>query len=251
MSLYIRQIVLVAQQLEPVVHQLSRVMGAEVCFRDPGVGEFGLENAMMVIGEADDAQFLEVVAPIRSNTAAGRHLERHGPSGYMLLLQTDDLVADRVRLSELGVRIIWQASHPDINAMHLHPKDIGGAIVSIDQPSPSHAWRWGGPNWHRYADDTGAQQVVYTRITSPDAQSVARRWATVLGVQAPEQQGDQYHLKLEDGTVIFDKGEAEVITGFGLRMADLDRALAKAEALDLPIQGNTVMIGGVSFELSR
>jgi len=251
MSLYIRQIVLLAPELEPVVHQLSRVMGAEVCFKDPGVGEFGLENAMMVIGEADDAQFLEVVAPIRSNTAAGRHLARHGPSGYMLLLQTDDLVADRVRLNELGVRVIWQASHPDINAMHLHPKDIGGAIVSIDQPSPVQAWRWGGTHWQEYADDTGAQHIVYTRITSPDPKAVAQRWATVLGVQDPVQQGEQYHLTLEDGTVIFETGEAEVITGFGLRMADLDRALAKAKALDLPIRGNTVEIGGVAFELSR
>ena len=251
MSLYIRQIVLVAPELQPVVHQLSRVMGAEVCFQDPGVAEFGLENAMMVIGEADDAQFLEVVAPIRSKTAAGRHLDRHGPSGYMLLLQTDDLVADRLRLNELGVRVIWQASHPDINAMHLHPKDIGGAIVSIDQPSPAHAWRWGGPHWQEYADDTGAQQLVYVRITSPDPKSIAHRWATVLGVQEPEQQGDQYHLALEDGTVVFASGEAEVISGFGLRMADVDRALTKAKALDLPIHGNTVEIGGVAFELIR
>jgi hypothetical protein len=47
-----------------------------------------------------------------------------------------------------AVRTVWEKELPDIRAMHLHPKDIGGAIVSIDQPVPAPSWRWGGP-WRR------------------------------------------------------------------------------------------------------
>lgn len=250
MSLYIRQIVLVAHELEPVVDQLQQVLDVDICFQDPGVGEFGLENQLMVIGEASDAQFLEVVAPVRHNTAAGRHLDRHGESGYMLLLQTDYITRERARFNELGVRVIWQAFHPDITAMHLHPKDLGGAIVSIDQPTPAESWRWAGPRWQKHASNTGAQRVLTVHISARDPAATAQRWATVLGLDAPIPQGEQVHLDLEDGTVVFEPGDIEVITGFGLHMAGIAPALETARDLDLPVRGNTVTIGGVVFELT-
>ena len=65
---------LVAHELAPVERQLCDVLGIEVCYRDPGVAHFGLENALMPIGN----QLLEVVAPTREGTAGGRYLERRG-----------------------------------------------------------------------------------------------------------------------------------------------------------------------------
>ena len=38
-----------------------------VCHRDPAVGKYGLENALLPVG----TNFLEVVAPVEANTAAG------------------------------------------------------------------------------------------------------------------------------------------------------------------------------------
>jgi hypothetical protein len=75
--LRLRQIALVARQLEPV-EQLTSALAAEVCFRDPGVGKYGLHNALWALG----GTFLEVVAPLRDGTAAGRYLDRaHGSRG--------------------------------------------------------------------------------------------------------------------------------------------------------------------------
>src|SRR3989441_3727031 len=92
--------------------------------------------------------FLEVVSPVRDGTTAGRLLDRRGgDGGYMVILQTADLRADRARLAALGVRIVWQAELDDIATVHLHPRDLGGAIVSLDQPVPPESWRWGGPEW--------------------------------------------------------------------------------------------------------
>ena len=45
-SLRMRQICLVARSLSPVVEEIRSVLGLEVCHRDPGVGKFGLENAL-------------------------------------------------------------------------------------------------------------------------------------------------------------------------------------------------------------
>ena len=88
MSLRMRQICLVARELAPVVDEFRAALGLEVCHRDPGVGKYGLENALFPIGH----NFLEVVAPVREGTTAGRYLDRRGgDGGYMVITQCDDL----------------------------------------------------------------------------------------------------------------------------------------------------------------
>ena len=111
---------------------------------DPGVAAFGLRNAVFALGDT----FLEVVAPMQPDTAAGRYLERRGGDcGYMLIFQLDDLDAARDRVKEMGIRVVWQADLPDISGTHLHPADMRGAIVSLDRADPPGSWRWGGPSW--------------------------------------------------------------------------------------------------------
>ena len=72
MWLRLRPIALVAEKLAPVEEALTDVLGIEVCYRDPGVAHFGRENVLFPIGN----QLLEVVAPVREQTAGGRYLER-------------------------------------------------------------------------------------------------------------------------------------------------------------------------------
>jgi hypothetical protein len=141
----VRQVALVARDLDPVVADLCAVFGLEVGFRDPGVAEFGLRNAVLPIGR----RFLEVVSPVRADATAARYLDRNGgDGGYMVLVQTADLAADRRRLAALGVRIVWQVTLDDIAAVHLHPRDVGGAIVSLDnRRRPCVAV--GRPAWRR------------------------------------------------------------------------------------------------------
>src|SRR6185295_18046794 len=82
---------------------LRGVLGVEVAFRDPGVAAFGLHNAVMPIGDT----FLEVVSPCQPDTTAGRYLEpRNGDGGYMVIIQSDQLSADRERLDRLGLRVV-------------------------------------------------------------------------------------------------------------------------------------------------
>jgi hypothetical protein len=73
----LRQVVLVARDLERVVATLRARLGLGEPFRDPAVGSFGLENAVMALGDT----FVEVVSPVKPDTAARRHLERRGGDG--------------------------------------------------------------------------------------------------------------------------------------------------------------------------
>ena len=144
----LRQVALVARELDPVVESLCEGLGLSVCFRDPGIARFGLHNALMTIGD----QFLEVVSPTQDGTTAGRLLDRRGgDGGYMAIFEVDD-VDDRIgELEKAGIRTVWSIDRPDVRARHLHPRDIGGAIVSIDQPVPNGSWPWAGP-WTAHAD---------------------------------------------------------------------------------------------------
>src|SRR5262249_11512307 len=78
----LRQVVIAARDLEETVAHLTAVLGLEVGFRDPGVAEFGLVNAVMPVGDT----FLEVVSPVASTAPARRFLDRHGDGGYMVIL---------------------------------------------------------------------------------------------------------------------------------------------------------------------
>ena len=86
MTIQLRQICLVAQDIQPVVEDLRSILGINSCYVDPGVKIFGLENNLMPVGR----NFLEVVAPIQDNTAGGRYLQRRGgDGGYMVITQID------------------------------------------------------------------------------------------------------------------------------------------------------------------
>ena len=162
-----------AADLDPTVDDLCERLGLTVCFRDPGVGEFGLHNALMTIGD----QFLEVVAPTTAGTTAGRLLDRRdGDGGYMAIYEVDDLDARVAHLESNRVRIVWQMDLDDIRGRHLHPRDVGGAIVSIDQPTPPGSWRWAGPGWVAHHDTSVVSAIAGFTIGADDPGAMAKRW---------------------------------------------------------------------------
>jgi len=123
----LRQIALIAGDLEPIAEQLSKVFGINVGFRDPGVEYFGLNNVVCPVG----GEFLEVVAPFREDASGARYLKRRGgDAGYMVILQADDALAHRARLEKEGVRLIATSRHPGYQYTHFHPGDCAGVLLS-------------------------------------------------------------------------------------------------------------------------
>jgi Glyoxalase-like domain len=175
----LRQVALVARDCGQVAGELRRVFGWPPPFHDPGVGQFGLTNAVFAVGDT----FVEVVAPAQPDTTAGRYLERRGgDGGYMAIFQVPDLPAARRRVADLGVRVVWTADLPDIAGTHLHPRDVPGAIVSLDWADPEQSWRWAGPSWTGQVPDHAPGGVTGLTIEVNDPAAAARRWAAVLGI---------------------------------------------------------------------
>ena len=176
----LRQVALAATDLENTTSFLCDEYGLSVCYIDPGVTEFGLHNALMTIGD----QFLEVVAPTRPGTTAGRLLEKHSTdvTGYMAIYEVDDLDVRVPLLERESVRIVWQIDLADIRARHLHPADVTGAIVSIDQPVPQGSWRWAGSEWTAHGDHQVVTAIAGVGIAANDPVSMAARW-NALGLR--------------------------------------------------------------------
>jgi hypothetical protein len=204
----LRQAVLVAGELEPAVAALRAGLGLGEPFRDPGVAQFGLSNAVFALGDC----FLEVVSPAQPDTAAGRYLARRGgDGGYMAIFDLQDLEGARARAERLGTRVIWRIELPDISANHLHPADIGGAIVSLDQSRPPGTWRWGGPEWTGRTGLGAPGRLTGITIAVGDPTSVSARWAEVLGV--PVSSPEQPALGLDGASVSFVAAEDELAEG--------------------------------------
>lgn len=218
----LRQAVLVARELAPVSEQLRSELQLGEPFADPGVGAFGLRNAVYAIGDT----FLEVVSPSEADTAAGRYLDRRGDGGYMVIFQFADLDAARKRAAALGVRTVWQLDLPDISGTHLHPADTGGAIVSLDRADPPGSWRWGGPDWTGKAGNGAPGAIRGMTIEVADPPSTATRWGEFLGADPRE---------LEDSYVAFETGDAD-------RIVEIE--------VHVPGRQETIEIGGVRFKLT-
>src|SRR3974390_2716437 len=138
----LRQVALVAYDCEKTATALQKTFGWPDPFHDPGVGEFGLINAVFAAGDT----FVEVVSPVQPDTTAGRYLQRRGgDSGYMAIFQMPDLAAARRRVADAAIRVVWTGDYADIAGTHLHPKDVPGAIVSLDWADPPQSSRWAGP----------------------------------------------------------------------------------------------------------
>lgn len=171
----LRQAVIAARDLDAVAGRLRDELGLGEPFADPGVGYFGLRNAVFALEDT----FLEVVSPTREDTAAGRLIERRGGNcGYMLMFQVQDLTAARERIAAEGVREVFAVELDDMAEVHLHPADMRAAIVSVSQPRPPESWRWGGEAW---AERSAPVRLYGAEVAVADAAGVERRWRSVLG----------------------------------------------------------------------
>ena len=213
-TLRLRQAVVAAADREAVLAAWRDELGVGAAFADPGIEEFGLHNGVVPVGDT----FLEVVTPLTPGpgSPAGRYMAaRGGDCGYMAIFQVADMDAARAHLAGLGLRTVFDADLDDIRCTHIHPADVGGAIVSFDEATPPGSWRWAGPTWPgevRVGTTTGLAGI---RLAGPDPDALLARWSAALAI-APTGRA----LHLPDGTTVdVSEGSVEALTGIDLHAA--------------------------------
>lgn len=251
--LRLRQVALLARDLEAAVENLRAVFGLDVGFRDPGVAFFGLANAVLPVGDC----FLEVVSPARADSAGARMLaKRGGDCGYMVIVQVADLAAARARAADENVRIVFEHAHDagHTATIHLHPRDTGGAILSLDASNPPGAWDWAGPRWREHVRTDVVAGIAGATLASDAPAGLAARWASLLDRPAAALGGDVFAIALDGATLRFvpAHGAGESLVGVDLvesSRAARDRALAAARERGLDVTDRTVRLAGTELRL--
>ena len=245
----IRQLVIAAKERNQLASQICEVFDLEIAFYDPGIIHFGLENVLIPVGNT----FIEIVSPIEENTTAERFLnKRSGDGGYMVIIEVDDFVKEKNRILGNNIKIVWEADRNEngvhAQAIHLHPKQVGGAILSLDQMKPKSAWLWAGHEWESHINNTSSNCLVGVHIQSSLPKALISRCEEALG-----KKGDPEGLKisLDESYIKFteeldDRGEG--INAFKISVKNKQNILEKAKSLNLLEDGN-IFIGGVNFLL--
>ena len=242
----IRQIVMVSALRDPIVNNLCKLFECQVAFNDPGVGHFGLENAVIPIG----TDFLEVVSPKENNTAAGRYLKkRNGDGGYMVIIQVNDFMKAKKHVKKNAIDIVWESDHQQAKAIHLHPKQMGGAIVSLDWMNPKDSWKWAGSNWKEFVNTKRVKRIIGVEIQSEDPETLKNKWQSVLNVPEGKIGVNEIHFDNTWIRFVDDKdGRGSGISAFYIEVNDKYYLKEKAKEQGFFHKKN-IVIGGVRFVL--
>ncbi len=246
----LRQICLVTPHLEPVIGNIAEIMGLEVCYRDPGVAKYGLENALLPV----DTTLLEVIAPIREGTAAGRFLDRgRGHGGYMAIFSCDDPDERGRHAQSIGVRTANVIDHPPYRGVQLHPRDCRAAFIEFNHTEGSDdilgRYPPAGPDW-QHAIRTGTTvALIGVEMQSPDPENLAQHWSRIIGLPVSRGPHDAPEIVLPNARLRFVSGGVEAMTGLTFRVHDVAQVVDAARRRGCPCGGESFLLGGVTFHI--
>jgi hypothetical protein len=247
--LRLRQICLAAANLAPVISDIQDILGVAVCYRDPNVARYGLENALMPIG----TNFLEVVAPIEENTAAGRFIERtKGHGGYMAIFQASDPRRRQAHAETMGIRIAHVIDRDTYQSVQLHPRDCRASFIEFGRSTGGDdrmgTWWPAGPDWRDFVRMDQTKRMLGIEIESPKPDDLASHWSRIIETPLTVDNGDPV-LVFEECAIRFVHGQTECLGTLVLEMAKPAEALAKAAAKGYSVANNSFHLAGVNFRL--
>lgn len=246
--LRLRQICLAVPRLDAVVEDLQAIFGLSVCHRDAGLAGYGLHNALLPLG----TDFLEVVAPLQGDTAAGRFIQRsRGHGGYMAIFQVDDPQTGQSRAAARGVRTAHRIDHADYQSVQLHPRDCRAAFIELGHSRGDSArlgaWWPAGPQWQRHVRSQHSKRLLGIRLESPEPAALAALWSAIL--DRPLANGHLPQLHIEHARIDFEPGANAALGTVMLAVADPAATLQRAIDRGLRVEADgRFHLGGVYFQ---
>lgn len=255
--LRLRQICLAAPALEPAVDAVRAIFGVEVCHRDEAVGAYGLANALFVFGH----QFLEIVAPTRPDTTAGRFIERSGGpggrhGGYMAIFDTSDPERRRELVTGLGIRIAHVMDYPGrFFGIQLHPRDARATMLEFDRSEGNAQldgayWPAGG-HWRDFQRIDRVRGIPWIDVHSPEPGDLAAHWGRIADVPVGRDGSGHPALHFDVGAARFvsgagaGAGDAERLDTLHVEVDDASRVRSFAATHGLPVDGDGFLLCGV------
>lgn len=173
-------------------------------FEDPLLARRRLADFTAPIGPDT---YVEVLAPTAEDHPVARWLKKvGGASGWVLSTQVPSLAGIRERAAGHGIRIAVTSHAYGHDIIQLHPKDVGGVLLELDEFLPRTGWFW-----DEMPDAIAAQasrtskadDIVAVDVAVDDPAGMASLWATLIGIDAPTATGGGAALSFSSRTVRF------------------------------------------------
>lgn len=101
--------------------------------------EQGVTEAMLAAGDGSGAQ-VQLLAPLRPDSAIGRFLDRSGPGIQQVAYRVRDVAAVSQTLRERGLRLLYDEPRRGTGGSRInfvHPKDTAGILLELVEPAPT------------------------------------------------------------------------------------------------------------------
>lgn len=98
--------------------------------------EQGVREAMLS-APGDTGAAVQLLAPLRPDSAIGKFLERSGPGIQQMAYRVADIDATCTALHEKGIRLLYDEPRRGTAGSRInfvHPKDAGGVLVELVEP---------------------------------------------------------------------------------------------------------------------
>lgn len=123
--------------LDEAIAFYARTFGM-VCVHVEENHEQGVREAMLSVGPTPDGGCLQLLAPLTPTSTIAKFLDRNGPGVQQVAYTVADIDATCAALRERGVRLLYDEPRrgtSDSRVNFVHPKDAGGVLVELVQPS--------------------------------------------------------------------------------------------------------------------
>lgn len=249
----LRQVVVAANDIQMVVEVFENVLGLRVCERSATIIDYGLVNAVLSV----NGMFLEIVSPAKKGSAVERFLEKsNGIGGYMLCLDTSYMSKVKENIKRNNYRMVIEKSEASGDSIQVHPRDVGGTLLAIDQQNGSDDvfgyYAYAREDWQKTIRTDVTVGIESATISGPDYHEVAERWSQLLDRPLEVISNSQSKIPLEFGSIEFSWEPhlaASIFTGIRLSVRRPERVIENARKYNCPIDGNAFFFSGIWFSL--
>jgi methylmalonyl-CoA/ethylmalonyl-CoA epimerase len=123
--------------LDEAVAFYAETFGFEVVHEEVNEGQ-DVREAMLAVGDSEVR--LQLLAPLRPDSAITRFLERKGPGIQQIAYRVTSIDDAMSAVREHGMRLLYDEPRrgtADSRINFIHPKDAGGVLVELVEPAPA------------------------------------------------------------------------------------------------------------------
>lgn len=248
----LRQICLATTDIKKAEHDLSHLLGLDVCHRSQ-LENFGLENIMFAV----NGTFIEVVAPVAKNTTVHRFLAKNqGRGGYMAIFDCRNVAKHKALAEAAGVDPIFERYNEKADLLQLNPKQTGATMMEFDHHYGGDdrlgRYEWAGDNWQEQLSTEVTSDILGIELCSPKAAMRAELWSKICDRPLHSGEAGIQDIQLDYGVLTFrqnSKSPQEMLTAINMTVKNRSQVITLAEDLGCAITDNSFDCCGVTFRL--